>query len=187
MLLPLPILDTSFRFINPPPFFNPSSSQDLLNSTSEHSSLSTSTMASDLEECPARKKVKTTTPKAKAEAKPKSPKTPKTPKSPKSAKPPKEKTPKDKTDSAPRPNKATKIPTCMEEMTDADKMIIRMKDAGSSNAEIAKAWNDLTGANVTGDSIKTRVRRIKDNLQVWPTGHVRTSILHCITKWLTFK
>ncbi|KAI5303295.1 hypothetical protein KEM56_007703 [Ascosphaera pollenicola] len=73
-------------------------------------------------------------------------------------------------DESPRKRQAgnkIKIPTCIEEASEEDRMLLRMKDEeGASWLEIRQAWEQVTGVVTGKTTLCNRYARIKANFTV---------------------
>ncbi|KAI5303294.1 hypothetical protein KEM56_007702 [Ascosphaera pollenicola] len=76
------------------------------------------------------------------------------------------KTANDSTDSPSKkkpmtPSRKT-VPACLADASEADKMLLRMKDVdGKSWGEISQAWNQMTGESSKADMVRMRYKRMK--------------------------
>ncbi|KZZ87057.1 hypothetical protein AAP_06003 [Ascosphaera apis ARSEF 7405] len=61
---------------------------------------------------------------------------------------------------------SNKVPTCLEEASPEDRLIITMKEQGHSWGEIRAAWEKLTGVKVSNQYCSVRHHRIKANFTV---------------------
>ncbi|KAI5294144.1 hypothetical protein KEM52_004616 [Ascosphaera acerosa] len=71
------------------------------------------------------------------------------------------------------PSKRSKIPTCIEEASAEDLMLVRMKEEGRPIAEIRQAWEQMTGAKPGGSTLQVRYMRLKANLTVWAEEDIK--------------
>lgn len=69
--------------------------------------------------------------------------------------------------------KANAIPTCRAELSEADKLLLEMKKAGKSYAEINPLWAKLSGVEPKNNALASRYSRIMANLTEWKDGDVR--------------
>ncbi|KAI5301907.1 hypothetical protein KEM56_001233 [Ascosphaera pollenicola] len=73
----------------------------------------------------------------------------------------------DDADTSPRKRQiaaANKVPTTMDEMSEEDRLLFRMRDKeGASWTEICAAWAELTGKPVKSDMVRKRFAKMKAN------------------------
>lgn len=71
--------------------------------------------------------------------------------------------------------KANALPTCRAELNDADKLLLDMKKAGKTWAEIVPQWAKLSGIEPQKSTLSVRYSRIMANLTEWKDGDVSFS------------
>ena len=64
------------------------------------------------------------------------------------------------------------IPTSWEKASEADRMLVTMKDDGKNWVEIRKKWTEVTGQETASSSLPNRYARIKSNTSLLKEGDV---------------
>jgi hypothetical protein len=68
--------------------------------------------------------------------------------------------------------KKQEIPASRAELSGGDRLMVDMKEAGKSWADINTAYTNLTGVAVGGSTLRNRYLKIKDSLAEWKDGDV---------------
>lgn len=74
--------------------------------------------------------------------------------------------------------KTVPISTSLATASDADKMLIKMKEEGKTWAEIREAWKKMTGEETKSSTLPNRYSRLKTNLMTLQSGDVSDILLH---------
>lgn len=79
--------------------------------------------------------------------------------------------------------KSTIIPSCWEEASAADRMLVTMRGQGAEWGKIRELWKDITGQDTAKSTLPVRYMRIKANLMRLEDGDVRVLLVHI--SWLS--
>lgn len=71
--------------------------------------------------------------------------------------------------------KSTIIPSCWEEASAADRMLVTMRGQGTEWGKIRELWKDITGQDTAKSTLPVRYTRIKANLMRLEDGDVSVS------------
>lgn len=87
-----------------------------------------------------------------------------------------------KTDKEPHV-KSIIIPSCWEEASAADRMLVTMRGQGAEWGKIRALWKDITGQDTAKSTLPVRYIRIKANLMRLEDGDVSVFLVHI--SWLS--
>lgn len=68
------------------------------------------------------------------------------------------------------------IPTCWEEASAADRMLVTMRGDGADWGKIRALWKNITGQNTAASTLPNRYTRVKANLMRLEDGDVSLSL-----------
>lgn len=81
-----------------------------------------------------------------------------------------------------QPHVKSIIPTCWEEASAADRMLVTMKGKGAEWGNIRESWKEMTGQDTAIGTLPSRYTRVKANLMRLEEGDVGLSFYLFIWK-----